>query len=98
MLVALYIIAIVIATSVVVSGLPSTVKKIIRNILVAVVAVSLFTVLFGGVLYGALAEAPEGYYPRAAVVVELDYSTNTIVVEDGAGLLWPFEGIEDFDV
>ena len=43
-------------------------------------------------------KAPEGFYPRAAIVVELRYEEDVVIVEDGAGLIWEFSGIEDFDV
>ena len=92
----------VIAAAVVlaVSMLPYKAKERLGKAAALVAAVVLFTILFGGVLYGALAEEDvvEGYYPLTAVVVDLDYNEDVLVLEDGAELVWEFEGIEDFEI
>ena len=95
-----YVIAIITAITLAVSMLPSKAKEHLGKAAALVAAVVLFTVLFGGVLYGALAEEDvvEGYYPLTAVVVDLDYNEDILVLEDGAELVWEFEGIEDFEI
>lgn len=95
-----YFAAIVTAASLAVSMLPSKVKERLGKAAALVAAVVLFTVLFGGVLYGALAEEDvvEGYYPLTAVVVDLDYNEDVLILEDGAELVWEFEGTEDFEI
>lgn len=39
-----------------------------------------------------------GMYPRGAVITALDYETDTVTVNDGAGFEWQFEGCEDWSV
>ena len=51
------------------------------------------TVLFGGVLYGALAEEL-----RAGVVVSADRDTGLVVLLDSCGIAWEYEFEDDVDV
>lgn len=51
------------------------------------------------IFYGANPYATDlGFYPKSATVVELESSTDTVVLEDRSGNLWTFEGIEDWMV
>lgn len=43
-------------------------------------------------------ETPAGFYPLTALVVETDEAADTVFVEDYAGNLWSFEGVEDWFV
>lgn len=101
MYIIVYFAAVVAATTLAVSMLPSKAKKSLGKATALVAVVVLFTVLFGGLFYGALAEEEdvvEGYYPLTAVVVDLDYDEDVLILEDGAELVWEFEGIEDFEI
>ena len=35
-------------------------------------------------------------YPRCGIIVDLDYDTDLVVVEDSVGFIWEFYGIEDY--
>ncbi len=37
-------------------------------------------------------------YAKTAVVIELDYDSDTVVLSDGAENLWAFYGIEDWQI
>ena len=36
-----------------------------------------------------------GLYPRAGVIKDIDYEKDVYVIEDNAGLLWEYGGVED---
>jgi len=42
-------------------------------------------------------EPREQVYPLTAQIVELDRANDIVTCEDGAGLLWQFEGCEDWE-
>ena len=44
------------------------------------------------------APAVNGHRARAAVVVDIDAAVDVVTVEDGAGLLWEFYGVEDWEL
>ena len=100
MYIIVYFVAVIAAAALAVSMLPSKAKECLGKATALVAAVVLFTIIFGGVFYGALAEEDtvEGYYPLTAVVVDLDYNEDVLILEDGAELVWEFEGIEDFEI
>lgn len=50
------------------------------------------------VVFPCMAEGIEGYYPRTAVVTDLDYDNDLVIITDLAGLDWVMEGIEDWQV
>lgn len=50
------------------------------------------------VVFPCTAEGIEGYYPRTAVVTDLDYDNDLVIITDWAGLDWMMEGIEDWQV
>lgn len=37
-------------------------------------------------------------YSKSTVIVGLDYTSDIVTVEDSAGNLWMFEGVEDYDL
>lgn len=39
---------------------------------------------------------PGNTYPKSAYVVDLDYETDTVTVEDSTGNLWGFYGCENY--
>lgn len=44
------------------------------------------------------AEADHRVYAMTAIVIELDYDSDTVVLSDGAENLWAFYGIEDWQI
>jgi len=44
---------------------------------------------------GSTAQAVE-IYPRCGIIVDFDYDTDIVVVEDSVGFIWEFYGIEDY--
>lgn len=36
------------------------------------------------------------FYPKSCVVVNVDYNTDTVTIEDSVGLLWDFQGCDDW--
>lgn len=44
------------------------------------------------------AVAVDNFYTRTALVVDLDYDTDTVTVVDGVDFLWQFTGCEDYCV
>lgn len=50
------------------------------------------------VVFPCTAEGVEGYYPRTAVVTDLDYDNDLVIITDWAGFDWVMEGIEDWQV
>lgn len=40
----------------------------------------------------------DGLYTRTGLIVDLDYTTDTVTVVDGVGLTWQFFGCEDYCV
>ena len=61
-------------------------KKFVAVILVLVLVLSITS-----------AVASE-FYPRCAVITEIDEINDLVVCEDFAGIIWEFYGIEDFDI
>ncbi len=37
-------------------------------------------------------------YPLSGIVQEINFATDEVIVEDGAGNLWSFFGVEDWNV
>lgn len=44
------------------------------------------------------ASAISEFYPRCAMVTEIDETEDLVTVEDFAGVIWQFYGVEDFIV
>lgn len=68
-------------------------------LLVALVAFCLVCVFFGETPQDIGVNLGQGwYYPLTTQVVELDPSADVVVCVDGAGNLWEFYGVEDWQV
>lgn len=50
------------------------------------------------VLISITSVAYADFYPRAGRIVEIDPVEDVVTFIDGAGLLWEFYGIEDYEV
>lgn len=42
--------------------------------------------------------APDGFYPRTAIVTDINYLTDTVVCTDCAGVVWMFADVEDWNI
>lgn len=48
------------------------------------------------VLVSLVTTAAAEFYPRCAVVADIDEAEDLVICEDFAGVIWQFYGIEDF--
>lgn len=59
--------------------------------------VAVITILVSLSLVFSVGAASE-FYPRCAVVTEINESDDLVTCKDFAGVIWQFYGIEDFDI
>ncbi len=71
---------------------PETAKLI--GMCTAVVVITIAMIFFS---MPARAEKSE-FYPRAAIITELDLDEDLVTCVDSAGCIWQFYGVEDFGV
>lgn len=63
-------------------------KKVLISITAGILIGILITVLIAGSVF----------YPKFGMVFEVNYDTDTVIVEDSLGFLWEFSGAEDWCV
>jgi len=50
------------------------------------------------VMFAACSHAEASVYPATGAVVEFDFDEDIVAVEDAAGLIWEFYGVEDYQL
>lgn len=68
-------------------------KKMIPFMILMII-ILYFAVIVGAEAHGEA--TPEGFYPRAGRIVEINDQEDFFVVQDGAGFLWEVGEVEDF--
>lgn len=61
------------------------------------VAVVLAVLVLGIAVSNAVWPRPGIIYPRAGTIIGVEYDNDLYIIEDGAGLIWIWDGVDDLE-